>query len=247
MSGISINPSILSADFTQLKTELERISSADAVHVDVMDQHFVPNLTLGLPVVERLAQVSDLPLDIHLMIEDADLWAPRYAEVGAHSVTFHAEAAQAPLRLAREIRRAGARSSMALRPTTDLTPYLSVLSELDMILIMTVEPGFGGQSFIEAMLPKIRQAAEAAEGRTISIQVDGGISAETIERAAEAGATNFVAGSAVYGAEDPNAAIEALRSLAERSAAARRERMRRSDAQGVMPQAELSSDDSLTA
>ncbi|MCB4207631.1 ribulose-phosphate 3-epimerase [Arthrobacter sp. UM1] len=210
----TIHPSILSADFTRLAEELARIQSADAVHVDVMDQHFVPNLTLGLPVVERLAAVSPLPLDVHLMIEDADTWAPRYAEAGAHSVTFHAEAAKAPLRLARELRKAGARSAMALKPTTDLRPFLPVLDELDMLLVMTVEPGFGGQPLIESVIPKIREAARAAEGRGIAVQVDGGVSAETIARLAEAGATSFVAGSAVYGADDPDSAVKELRSAA---------------------------------
>ncbi|MDQ0211342.1 ribulose-phosphate 3-epimerase [Arthrobacter sp. KN11-1C] len=213
MTECCINPSILSADFVNLEAELKRISNADAVHVDVMDNHFVPNLTLGLPVVERIQAVSPVPLDAHLMIADADRWAPAYADAGVASVTFHAEAAMAPIKLARELRARGAKAGMALRPATPVEPYLDMLSELDMLLIMTVEPGFGGQSFLDVTLPKIRRARAAIEGSGIgvAIQVDGGVTEETIVRAAEAGANVFVAGSAVYGHEDPAAAIERLR------------------------------------
>ncbi|BBE22945.1 ribulose-phosphate 3-epimerase [Arthrobacter sp. MN05-02] len=220
MTHLRINASILSADFVNLEAELQRIASADAVHVDVMDNHFVPNLTLGLPVVRRIQQVSPLPLDVHLMIEDADRWAPQYAEAGAASVTFHAEAAAAPVKLARELRGAGSKAGMALRPATPVEPYLDMLGELDMLLVMTVEPGFGGQSFLDLTLPKIRRAADAIRGvgLPLVIQVDGGISEETILRAAEAGATVFVAGSSVYGADDAASAISALRSAASRPA-----------------------------
>ncbi len=211
-----INPSILSADFANLERDLQAIKSADYAHVDVMDNHFVPNLTLGLPVFERLAQVAPVPLDAHLMIEDPDRWAPQFAEAGAASVTFHAEAAQAPVRLARELRRLGARAGVALRPATPVEPFLDLLAEVDMILVMTVEPGFGGQSFIEGTLPKIRRARKAISEANLDVwvQVDGGISRSTIERAADAGANVFVAGSAVYGAEDIPAEIETLRTLA---------------------------------
>ncbi|HEY3437551.1 MAG TPA: ribulose-phosphate 3-epimerase [Actinotalea sp.] len=211
-----IAPSILASDFTNLQAELGRIADADFAHVDVMDNHFVPNLTLGLPVVERIVQVSPVPVDVHLMIEDPDRWAPGFAEAGAASVTFHAEAAQAPVRLARELRRLGARAGLALRPATAVEPFLDLLGEIDMLLVMTVEPGFGGQSFLDATLPKIRRAREAvsAAGLDVWVQVDGGISAATIERAAEAGANVFVAGSAVYGADDAAAAIGDLRRLA---------------------------------
>lgn len=214
--GIHIHPSILSADFARLAEELARIGSADAVHVDVMDNHFVPNLTLGLPVVQAIRGATDLPLDIHLMIEDADRWAPQYAEAGAESVTFHAEAAGAPIRLARELRQCGAQAGMALKPATAIEPYLDMLAELDLLLLMTVEPGFGGQPFLEVVLPKIRRAREALEssGVPVALQVDGGITADTILRAAEAGADVFVAGSAVYGADDPDAAIDGLRRAA---------------------------------
>lgn len=210
-----IHPSILNADFANLEREISRISTADAVHVDVMDNHFVPNLTLGLPVVESIRRVTELPLDIHLMIEDPDSWAPRYAELGCESVTFHAEAAKAPVRLARELHALEAKAAMALKPATGIEPYLDMLGELDMLLMMTVEPGFGGQAFLDLVLPKIRRARRAADdlGGHLAIQVDGGINAETILRAAEAGADTFVAGSAVYSADDPDAAIADLRAL----------------------------------
>ena len=215
-----INPSILSADFANLERDLQAISTADFVHVDVMDNHFVPNLTLGLPVVTRIAEVSPVPLDVHLMIEDADRWAPEYAAAGAASVTFHAEATQAPVRLARELRSRGVRAGIALRPASPVEPLLDLLPEFDMVLVMTVEPGFGGQSFIEGMLPKIRRARAAldASGGDTWIQVDGGVARDTIGRIAAAGANVFVAGSAVYGAPDVAAEIAALRSLADADA-----------------------------
>lgn len=214
-----ISPSILNCDFGHLASELDKISNADYVHVDIMDNHFVPNLALGMPIFESAVKYSQLPIDAHLMIENPDTWAPVYAEAGARSVTFHAEACAAPLRLARELRKKGTRAGLALKPATGIEPYIDILNEFDMILIMTVEPGFGGQSFIDTMMPKItrtRKAIEAA-GLDVWIQVDGGISRDTIERAAEAGANNFVAGSAVYKAEDAFTEIETLRSLANRA------------------------------
>jgi ribulose-phosphate 3-epimerase len=169
-----------------------------------------------LPVVEALRASTDIPLDCHLMIEEPDRWAPAYAEAGAGSVTFHVEAARAPIRLARELRRLGARAGMALKPATPIEPYEDLLGELDMVLVMTVEPGFGGQKFLEVCVPKIRRTRElvSRHGLDVWVQVDGGVSMETIEICAEAGADVFVAGSAVFGADDPAKLVEELRAAA---------------------------------
>lgn len=210
-----ILPSILSADFANLQRAIESIPAADGVHVDVMDNHFVPNLTLGLPVVESIRQATAAMLDIHLMIEQPDRWAPAYAEAGAESVTFHVEAAGAPVRLARELRGRGARAGMALKPATPIEPYADLLGELDMVLIMTVEPGFGGQKFLDLCLPKIERARRLidAHGGDIWLEIDGGVSVETIARCVAAGADTFVAGSAVFAANDPDAMVAKLRAL----------------------------------
>lgn len=211
-----IQPSILSADFANMQRDVERIASADGVHVDVMDNHFVPNLTFGPAMVEAVQRISPIPLDVHLMIEDADRWAPGYAELGVFSVTFHAEATNDPVALARRIRDIGSRASIALKPGTAVEPYLELLPEFDQVLVMTVEPGFGGQSFMPEMMPKLRTLRAAAErhGIELWLQVDGGIALDTIGVAAEAGADTFVAGSAVYGAADVEAAIAELRAAA---------------------------------
>jgi ribulose-phosphate 3-epimerase len=213
--AVQISPSILSADFARLADEVAAISNAaDWVHVDVMDYHFVPNLTIGLPVVQALLKHSTLPLDCHLMITDPDQWAPEYAEAGAGSVTIHAEASRAPVRTLRTIRAAGARAGLALNPATPVEPYEDLLGEIDMLLLMTVEPGFGGQPFLDVVLPKLRRARRLIKDRQVWLQVDGGVDADTIERCAEAGADVFVAGNAVYGAGDPDEAVRNLRATA---------------------------------
>lgn len=214
--AIRIAPSILSADFANLERDIAAVSNADLLHVDVMDAHFVPNLTLGLPVVKRIAQVSPLPLDIHLMIDDPDKWAPRYAEVGAASVTFHWEAAKDARAIARAIRATDARAAVAIKPQTPASAVFDLLTEVDMVLVMTVEPGFGGQELIQSTLPKLAELREAADqaGVTLWWQVDGGITEHTISDAVKAGADTIVAGSAVYDGESPAVAVAQLRDRA---------------------------------
>jgi ribulose-phosphate 3-epimerase len=213
-----IAPSILAADFARLGEEIAAVAAgtetrADWVHVDVMDAHFVPNLTLGLPVVQALLKSTDVPIDCHLMIDDPDRWAIGYAEAGAYNVTFHAEATDNPIGVARDIRAAGAKAGLSVKPGTPIEPYLEILPHFDTLLIMSVEPGFGGQKFIPEVLPKVgtvRRLVDAGE-LTIVVEIDGGINEDTIEEAALAGVDCFVAGSAVYSAEDPAAAVESLR------------------------------------
>ena len=210
---LQITPSVLTADFAHLADEVTRIPSADAIHLDVMDNHFVPNLTFGLATVEALRRSTRKVLDVHLMIERPDQWAPAYAEAGAESVTFHIEAAQAPVRLARTLRGHGARAALALNPATSISAVTGLLAEFDTILLMTVEPGFGSQRFLDLVLPKITALRNliAAANLQIRVQVDGGVSLETIERCAEAGADTFVAGSAVFTSDNPDAMVRALR------------------------------------
>ena len=215
---MQIWPSMLAADFARLADEASLVAeTADWLHVDVMDGHFVPNLTIGLPVVAALHKHAALPLDCHLMIADPDRWAPDYAAAGARNVTIHVEAASAPVRTLRAIRSAGARAGLAFNPGTAVEPYAGLLPEIDLLLVMTVEPGFGGQPFLDLVLPKVRRAREliGRHGGEVWLQVDGGVTEETIGRCAEAGADVFVAGTAVFGAEEPAAAVEHLRTAAE--------------------------------
>ncbi len=211
-----IHPSILSADFVNLEAELSSISAADAIHVDVMDNHFVPNLTFGTQMVGRLQAVSKRELDVHLMITDVDRWAPDYAELGVASVTFHVEASNNPVELARILRRIGARASVAIKPGTDVAAIEELITEVDMVLIMTVEPGFGGQKLIPETVAKVSQirAELRARGLELMVQVDGGVTEENIAELARAGANSFVAGSSVFKSLDRNAQIDKLRALA---------------------------------
>ncbi len=215
-----VAPSVLAADFARLADEAASVGNADWLHVDVMDNHFVPNMTIGPPVVEALRKSTALPLDCHLMIDDPDRWAPPYAELGARNVTFHVEAAADAARTARAIRSAGSLAGLALKPATPLDPYLDLLREFDTLLVMTVEPGFGGQEFMAEVLPKVREARRRVQSGhlTLFIEVDGGINDDTIVAAAEAGADVFVAGSAVYGRDDRPAAVDALRARAHAAA-----------------------------
>ena len=223
-----IAPSILSADFANLASEIAAVGPSDVdpgvdwVHVDVMDNHFVPNLTLGMPVVESLLKATDIPLDCHLMIEDPARWAPPYAEAGAYNVTFHAEASDDPSAVARDIRAAGGKAGLAIKPGTALEPYLEILRDFDTLLVMSVEPGFGGQKFMPEVLDKVRTIRKVIDRGDLQllVEIDGGIADSTIEQAAEAGVDCFVAGSAVYGGDDPAARVAELR----RKATAVRER-----------------------
>jgi ribulose-phosphate 3-epimerase len=218
-----INPSILSADFANFEAEFASISNADLIHVDVMDNHFVPNLTFGLPMVQRMQQITPKPLDVHLMISNVDHWAAGYAEAGAYSVTFHAEASDNPVELARKLKSIGARAGVAVKPGTSLGELIDNLAEFDQLLVMTVEPGFGGQSLIEHTLSKVSEARAKIDSEKLDVwlQVDGGIDESNIARVAELGADTFVAGSAVFKSGDRQAQIDNLRSLANQGLAHR--------------------------
>jgi ribulose-phosphate 3-epimerase len=216
---VRICPSILSADFANFESELSTISESDLIHVDVMDNHFVPNLTFGLATVARLQQLSPKPLDVHLMIDDVDRWAEKYAELGVFSVTFHAEATENPAALAQKLQALGSRAGLALKPGTPVEQYADIFDAFDQVLIMTVEPGFGGQALIEHTLDKVTQARAVIEHRGLStwLQVDGGIDMTNISRAANAGADTFVAGSAIFKHKDRNAQIALMRAAASSS------------------------------
>lgn len=218
--SLVVAPSILAADFARLADAAKAVEgSADWLHVDVMDNHFVPNLTIGRPVVESLRKATSIPFDCHLMITDPDRWAVGYAEAGAEYVSFHAEACDDPAALARDLRAAGARAGLAIDRDTPVEPYLDLLPEFDLLLVMTIKAGFGGQQFIPELLEKVRTARRHVRSGHLElrIEVDGGINADTIEAAAAAGADAFVAGTAVYGTGDPAAAVRRLRELAERA------------------------------
>ena len=218
--SLIVAPSLLAADFARLADEARVVEQdADWLHVDVMDNHFVPNLTIGLPVVQSLRKASDLPFDVHLMIEDPARWAPGYAEAGAYNVTFHAEACPDPVALARDLRAAGSLAGLAIDRDTPVEPYLDLLPHFDTLLIMTIKAGFGGQKFLPELLAKVRTARRHVNAGhlRLRIEVDGGIAEDTIAQAAEAGADAFVAGTAVYGADDPAAALRNLRRLAEQA------------------------------
>ena len=214
---IKISPSILNSDMGRLRDELESINNAERIHVDVMDGHFVPNLSWGLPIAVAAKNSTDVPIDVHLMIEDPDRWAPDYADAGCEVVTFHAEAAKAPIRLARELRKRGAKVGIAFKPATPVEPFLEFLGDFDLALVMTVEPGFGGQKFLAEVLPKAKLLRNYAneKGLDLEIQIDGGVNRETIIEGAQAGVDNYVAGSSVFSSGDPGAEVAELKRLAE--------------------------------
>jgi ribulose-phosphate 3-epimerase len=212
---VRITPSILNADFSQLNTEINKISKvADLLHLDVMDNVFVPNFTFNFEAASKIIIESSLPVDAHLMVEDVDLIAVQYAELGCASVTIHAEATKNIEQTLKNIRTTGARSSLGIKPGTEIDPYEKYVDHVDMFLIMTVEPGFGGQKFMENMMAKVKRTRQIIGDRPIWLQVDGGVSISTIEYALDAGADTFVVGSAVFNDPDPAAMVETLRNHA---------------------------------
>jgi ribulose-phosphate 3-epimerase len=216
---IRIQPSILSADFVNFERDFETISAADGIHVDVMDGHFVTNMTFGPPMVKRMQEIAKIPLDVHLMIENPDHWAPIYAALGVFSVTFHYEACKDPVATAKAIKASGARAGLAIKPGTPVAAIEDLISEFDQILVMSVEPGFGGQSFIQSSLEKITAVRGIIDEKSPAtwLQVDGGIDAQNIATVAMSGADTFVAGSAVFKSSDRNAEINNLRSAVQSS------------------------------
>ena len=215
--AIRIQPSILSADFVNFERDFDSISAADGIHIDVMDGHFVPNLTFGIPMVKRMQEITKLPLDVHLMIDNPDTWAVKYAELGVFSVTVHLEACKDVTSIAKAIRSNGSRAGIAIKPNTPVNEVLPYLDEFDQLLIMSVEPGFGGQSFIESSMEKVADSAGYLEGKDVWLQVDGGVDETNISNLAAAGVNTFVAGSAVFKATDRNLQIAKLRQIAEQS------------------------------
>jgi ribulose-phosphate 3-epimerase len=215
MSTIRITPSILNADQNNLSSEIAKIAkSADLLHLDIMDNKFVPNLTWDFEAASQIIKNSPLPVDAHLMISDPDIQAISYAEIGCASVTIHYEATSKAKQTLAAIRRAGARAAIAIKPNTDFSVLIDLKEYIDMILIMTVEPGFGGQKFMNEMMEKVKSARKFIGEADIWLQVDGGISVDTIAFARDAGADTFVAGSAVFKAEDPSEMVERLRVIA---------------------------------
>ena len=210
---IKISPSILSSDYANLQRELERIDNADLIHIDVMDGHFVPNITIGIPVIKALRKVCDIPFDVHLMISQPYDYIEAFANAGADIICFHAESEGNIGATVDRILFFGKKAAIAVKPDTDIDVVLPYLDKLSMVLVMTVEPGFGGQSFMERVLPKIQKVREIRPD--IDIEVDGGVDYSTVTLAAEAGANVFVAGSAVFGAASPADAIETLRNNAQ--------------------------------
>jgi len=211
-NDLRITPSILNVDHSILNAEIARIAEdSDLIHLDIMDNLFVPNLTWDFAAAEEIIRNCPIPIDAHLMVNDVDRIALDYARVGAGSVTIHVEASDAPIQTLKEIRKLGARAGLALKPGTDIENYADLLSNIDMLLIMTVEPGFGGQKFMVEMMQKVRRSKALIGDRPIWIQVDGGVSMETIAIAREAGADTFVAGSAVFNAPDPAEMVRMLR------------------------------------
>ena len=219
MKVIRICPSILNANFNDLPNEILKVAQfSDLLHLDVMDGKFVPNSTFSFEEAKEIIEYSELPVDVHLMIEQVDRNAIDYIQTGAFSITVHFEACEDPLNVLRSIRKSGKRVGLAIKPNTQITAIENFLDEIDMLLVMTVEPGFGGQSFIEGMVPKIEKAREWLREKELTdtwLQVDGGINLETIQIARKAGADTFVAGSVVYKSEDPASTIQQLRKLAE--------------------------------
>ncbi|WP_039041997.1 ribulose-phosphate 3-epimerase [Sporosarcina sp. ZBG7A] len=218
---LKIAPSILSADFAKLGEEIKEVEQggADWIHVDVMDGHFVPNITIGPLIVEAIRPVTTLPLDVHLMIEEPDRYIEQFAKAGADYITVHVETCRHLHRTIQLIRSHGVKPGVVLNPHTPVETILHVLEDIDLVLFMTVNPGFGGQKFISSVVPKVKQLSDIIKERNLSIEIeiDGGITPETIGTCVEAGATVFVAGSAVYNQDDRAAAIQNIRTAGEKA------------------------------